>query len=284
MVILIFLSWFSLCFASDRSSSAPYISGDTFRAHADFVIEEKKAPFFPEKVTPGSTVFVKTDCLSYFFKKLHPSIRSPYILITHNSDRPIPGAFAHMLEDDKLIAWFGINIENCVHPKLHPIPIGLANKYCAHGNTEIFDQVKGEAKSFLLYMNFSVATYDKERSKLYERFIKQPFCVASPFKDLKPYLLDLAKAKFVLSPRGNGLDCHRTWEALYMRAIPIVQTSSLDPLYKDLPVVIVKDWSEVTEAFLEKKHEELQKQTYQWDKLQIAYWLKCIKTCTCPQP
>ena len=46
------------------------------------------------------------------------------------------------------------------------------------------------------------------------------------------------KYKFILSPPGAGFDCHRTWEALYLGAIPIVKTSSLDPLYKDLPVVI----------------------------------------------
>ncbi len=27
---------------------------------------------------------------------------------------------------------------------------------------------------------------------------------------------------FWLSPRGNGIDCHRTWEALYLDVIPIV--------------------------------------------------------------
>jgi hypothetical protein len=31
---------------------------------------------------------------------------------------------------------------------------------------------------------------------------------------------------------------------LLLGSIPIVKTSPLDPLYKDLPVVIVKDWNE----------------------------------------
>ena len=32
---------------------------------------------------------------------------------------------------------------------------------------------------------------------------------------------------FVASPSGNGLDCHRTWEALLLRSIPIVKVSVL---------------------------------------------------------
>ena len=59
--------------------------------------------------------------------------------------------------------------------------------------------------------------------------------------------------KFIISIFGNGLDCHRTWESLFLGAIVIVKTSSLDPLYENLPVVIVKDWDECL------YHENLQK-------------------------
>lgn len=53
---------------------------------------------------------------------------------------------------------------------------------------------------------------------------------------------------FELSPRGNGLDCFRTWECLCLDTIPIVKTSALDALYRqeDFPVVIVESYREVT--------------------------------------
>ena len=54
------------------------------------------------------------------------------------------------------------------------------------------------------------------------------------------------EAAFEASPHGNGLDCHRTWEALILRTIPIVKESSLDSMYEGLPVAIVRDWAEVT--------------------------------------
>ena len=54
--------------------------------------------------------------------------------------------------------------------------------------------------------------------------------------------------KFTISPTGNGIDCHRTWEAILFQTIPIVKTGPLDFLYKyhDLPVAIVNDWNEIT--------------------------------------
>ena len=51
----------------------------------------------------------------------------------------------------------------------------------------------------------------------------------------------MRKTLFVPSPAGNGLDCHRTWEAMYLGAIPVV-------LEKDFcgdeswPVLVVPSW------------------------------------------
>jgi hypothetical protein len=54
-------------------------------------------------------------------------------------------------------------------------------------------------------------------------------------------------------PQGNGVDTHRIWEALALGTIPIVRTSSIDPLFVDLPVLIVHDWAELnTEDASEK--------------------------------
>lgn len=41
------------------------------------------------------------------------------------------------------------------------------------------------------------------------------------------------------------MDCHRTWEILLLKTVPIVLKSSLSPLYQGLPVIQVDDWEEV---------------------------------------
>jgi len=81
---------------------------------------------------------------------------------------------------------------------------------------------------------------------------------------------------FVLSPFGNGLDCHRTWEALLCGCIPIVRTKVFQELFYGLPVLIVEDWVNVTKALLEKtiqdfkiKHENNE---FRYEKLTLEYY------------
>jgi len=221
-----------------------------------------------------------------FFTHVHPNIVNPYILITHNSDYHVPQNFGYILEDPKMIAWFGQNVEGCTHPKLHPIPIGIANRYWGHGSIETVTVLQratdGCDKSTLLYMNFSPSTYPPVRPHVYNLFKDQPFCMVSGAKDFGSYLLDIAHSKFVLSPRGNGLDCHRTWESLYMGAIPILISSSIDPLFQGLPVVVINDWSEVTKEFLEAKWEEISKTKYHLDRMYADYWFKLISSYKTP--
>jgi hypothetical protein len=85
-----------------------------------------------------------------------------------------------------------------------------------------------------------------------------------------------------LSPRGNGIDCHRTWEALYLDIIPIVWHSTLDSLYENLPIIIINDLNEINEEFLRKKLHEIalkklqQPPIYQYEKLRNAFWHQMI--------
>jgi len=263
-----------------RGSSEPYISGDTFRAHANFVFDEKLRTFKPLKVRDGDLVFVKGDFLRKFFQKIHPLIKAKYKLITHNSDESAPGPFANYLDDPHILAWYGQNVDGYSHPKLHPIPIGIANREWAHGNihtiADMQSLVPSIEKSHLLYMNFTIATKKDERSYVHNLFKDQPYCTISGNKPYKDYLKDLAESKFVLSPRGNGLDCHRTWECLLMDAIPIVLTSPLDPLFANLPVLIIQDWNEITEEFLIQKWKEMQTNEYIMQKAYADYWLNMM--------
>lgn len=94
-----------------------------------------------------------------------------------------------------------------------------------------------------------------------------------PFKD---YLKEMSEYRYVLSPHGAGLDCFRTWEALLIGCIPVVKTSTLDPLYKDLPVIIVKDWFDINESYLNKEYEQLKNKPFKKEKLFMDYWENMI--------
>ncbi len=84
---------------------------------------------------------------------------------------------------------------------------------------------------------------------------------------------------FEVSPPGNGLDCFRTWEALALGCIPIVMTSTLDPLYEDqgLPVAIVSDWREIGPENLARWRAELAPRLDGVaEKLALRYWTERI--------
>ena len=81
---------------------------------------------------------------------------------------------------------------------------------------------------------------------------------------------------FVVSPRGHGLDCHRTWESLLLGNIPIVKRSPLDSLYEGLPVVIVSEWDEITARSMKEWHDEyhdLFARGEVQERLTNAYWI-----------
>lgn len=83
---------------------------------------------------------------------------------------------------------------------------------------------------------------------------------------------------FVLSPFGNGMDCHRTWEALLCGCIPIVRSSVFRELFEGLPVLIVDKWEDVTLARLKSTLYEFklkhQHGEFQYEKLHLAYYTK----------
>jgi hypothetical protein len=83
---------------------------------------------------------------------------------------------------------------------------------------------------------------------------------------------------FVVSPPGEGLDCHRTWEALCLGCIPIMISTPLDGLFEGLPVLIVKKWSDVNQELLDKTVVEYGAKEWCLDKLQLKYWVERIRS------
>jgi hypothetical protein len=134
-------------------------------------------------------------------------------------------------------------------------------------------------RNILLYCNFSVHTNVAARELVCKLFKDQTFVVCDePFLPYGKYFERLVHSKFVLSPFGTGLDCHRTWESLYLGSFPIVKTSTLDALYVGLPVIIVNDWREITREFLEHKYLEMKGRTYTMEKLYMNYWIELIQS------
>ncbi|CAM4798308.1 unnamed protein product [Rotaria magnacalcarata] len=180
--------------------------------------------------------------------------------VTHNSDHSAPTKeFKWILDDWRISAWFTQNPDD-EHKKLFPVPIGVANSRWRHGNVlSIKKAIYMYRKPFserenLLYVNFEVETNRQVRSKVLKWAVGLVNVTIKKSLSFEMHLKEMGNAKFVASPPGNGLDCHRTWEAILMGAVPIVMRSRVDPLFEHENVLIIDDWNKVTVDYLKSLH------------------------------
>ena len=86
----------------------------------------------------------------------------------------------------------------------------------------------------------------------------------------KEYFTNIGKYKFVVSPEGNGIDTHRHYETWLSGGIPIIEEvnkSKIGEKYKNLPILYTKDYSEITEDYLNKKYIEMKDKYYDYSSL-----------------
>ena len=94
------------------------------------------------------------------------------------------------------------------------------------------------------------------------------YCVKSD-----EYFTKLPNYKFVVSPEGNGIDTHRTYEALIAGCIPIVQRNPLvEEKYRGCPILFTDDYSEITEEYLRARYAEMIDATYDFSRLFLGYY------------
>uniref|UniRef100_A0A6C0I5J9 RXYLT1 C-terminal domain-containing protein n=1 Tax=viral metagenome TaxID=1070528 RepID=A0A6C0I5J9_9ZZZZ len=179
--------------------------------------------------------------------------------------------------------WFTINKE-CKAPNLFAVPLGITNDcddspiHKIYGNTLIMWEAVQEPRVIknTVYMNFSIHTYPVLRKHVYTLFHKQPWVTVERSENTvearKNFLQEIRSHKFVLCPRGNGVDTHRLWETLYMGSIPIVERHIALEEFQDLPICWISKWEEVTPSFLEAEYERITAKNWNLEKLKIGYW------------
>lgn len=89
--------------------------------------------------------------------------------------------------------------------------------------------------------------------------------------DSNSYFNNLADYMFVISPEGNGIDCHRHYEALLSGTIPIIEDNEhMRRKYINLPILYTKDYSEINEDYLKNKYEEMINKKYNFFNLFLS--------------
>jgi len=243
-------------------------------------------------------IYVNSDYIREF-----ANVALPYtfILVSGFSDHTMPNdyfvvdEFNRFINNPRMLHWHVANA-HIVHPKISQIPIGidyhtLTNKSWYWGPQ--MPPIQQEAQLIRInsvnhqrlvkcYSTFHFASYGDKFGTSRNDIVKQ---IPTDLVYYEPVQItreatwvNQSHYAFVISPHGNGLDCHRTWEALALGCIVIVKTSSLDCLYKDLPVLILNEWTELNQALLDLTLTEFKDKQFNLDKITLAYWKAKIRS------
>lgn len=249
-----------------------------------------------ENIKENDTVFVITSTLNQFCEIVLPKLGDTKIkLVTGACVRGVPNEISELysmnfleLFKNNVTHWFTQNFDGtdeCI-----PIPLGIdyhtllrGDHYWGHQAIALEQEEKlknfysdfetKKEKTFSCFHFMKFERHDRDRYKAIEHLsnvkfndvLKNPINRNSLWKVMSSY-------KFIISPHGNGLDCHRTYEAMLLGSIPIVRSSTLDSLYKDMPIIILENWEDLTE-------ETLSNYVYSGslEKLNLKYWVELIK-------
>ena len=183
-----------------------------------------------------------------------------FIIFTGQEDTPLDDYIQIPINVLKIYA---VNAY-CQNEKVIPIPFGVQRQMSATDNRlEILKKnVEEDTKiepTKLLYINCGIER-SHDRDYLVD-FQGDKWATCHFDKNTKYFPWDMYQVflntikdhKFMICPKGHfdTLDCHRIWECLYMRRVPIVRKNPYyDKLLKDFPVLVVNEWSEITEELL----------------------------------
>lgn len=238
-----------------------------------------------DRLQPGDTAWVRIEDLSTFNQRVLPRLKGPIQLITGESDYCVPRDFAEAARvtaaSGLVSRWFATNFDHTEHQALiTPVPLGMnyrkkhdlhllpgpdGTRWLRRERFSIAEQERRweaiaqaapppSRRLLFAYADFHLNNssfarrYGESRNDIAEQLRHNPSVVfPSYIVDSDELYTNYGKHAFVISPHGRGLDCYRTWDALFMGAIVIVKRSPLDVLYRGLPVVIVDDWGELTQ-------------------------------------
>ena len=235
----------------------------------------------------GDIVYARMAWRHPWRNQLVDQVTVPIVMVGHFYDPSIKAMAVDTLlrPGSPVQHWFGVQAD-VAHPKLTVMPLGVEPAMVPVLQAA---EIRAE-KDIDLYLNFqtvrvfhfptggSHSMVDAPRTQLWQHFAGRDWVTADPFNEADPahYARQLGRAKFVLSPPRWGWDCYRTYEAIAMGAIPIVQRKrpTTDHL-EALPVLLVDHWSEVTRARLQREWD--QRREHDLSLLTMSYWQRRIR-------
>ena len=261
-----------------RPSSAPFLSGDTFRSLTKNVWDSHKKSAKSEVLRENDVVFVEPELITSFTEDVLNKLRVQVTVILGNSDFNHGSNLEEFARHPMVKKVFAQNLTREI-PNAEILPIGLENRWWArNGALSMFKEDKKIYfdRKFRIMWCFSVQTNPTVRGIASQDLRKNHSADHLGVLTPKAHQIALQNYAFVASPPGNGLDTHRTWEAMYQGCVPILLHSYLAEQYEDmgLPVWVVKsykDLKELSELELQERYRQLEPR-FSNEALWFGYW------------
>lgn len=184
-------------------------------------------------------------------------INNKFIIFCSHEDTPIDD----YIKIPKNV--LGIHAVNAAYfnNKIHPFPYGLQRRFKDDNRLDMMkeevEKDEHQEPTKLLYINCGI---ERHPSREYlTNFQNKEWATCRfdkdskffPYTKYREFLTELKDHKFMICPQGHGMDCHRNWESLYMRRVPVM----LDhPYFRKLmdgfPVLFVDDWRDIDDNLL----------------------------------
>lgn len=155
-------------------------------------------------------------------------------------------------------------------------PIGMGYEFLSY--KQLFQQTQRGAHSQTVLCCFITGTDERRRRMGFNRRrieyeLHKRGIYNLPFVRKETYWKALLDHKFIISPEGNGIDCHRHYEALMAGCIPIVEDNPLiRGKYAGCPIVYTKSYMDISESKLKKLYEEMLDKTYDFSCLFLSHY------------
>ena len=257
-----------------------FINGENLKQICDIVVDQNTVGL-KRNYKNKDIIFCKTDFIEIVFNEVKNN-KDTYTLITHQADYEINERIFNY-KPKNIINWYAQNV-NYKHENLIPIPIGLENHegpskgaYIDLNVLQQYDINEKYIKNNLLYTNFNIQNH-ADRIKWYNQIKNLNLNTIESKLNFFDYTNDLKNSYFCASPRGNGIDCHRTWESLYYDCIPIVQKHFIYDSF-DAPIIQIEKSSDLTHDLLNNLKLKYESKIIKFDKnlLTLNYWKEKIK-------
>ncbi|KAJ3320145.1 hypothetical protein HDV06_005622, partial [Boothiomyces sp. JEL0866] len=272
---------------SDFIYSDQRISSTGFNKIAEISADEVKE--YSSCLQPLTIVHVSDYQLIEFLDKVVPSIRVPIIVLSTGTRNlnVVAKSFSHFVtgSNPKIAHWYAQNCQT-KYDWLTCLPMGISERHLldfeeyASFNYKTMNPVEGGIPQWKpmrnsLLVNFAQNVGNKE---MFEYFCKnlEPLSncgnkqISHDFSYVKYFDL-IRNSRFVVLPPSH-MDSNLVYETLILGAFPIVQSSLFDDVYRDLPVLTYKKFTEITHEVLELKYREFRKNEFNYGKLYSYYW------------